>query len=436
MTRRYASRILVVVGLVVAAVLPANAIGAATVVKGAGSDSADPLIGEWQKAVAAAPFSTTIDYSADGSGLGRDEFIKGKTDFVVSGIPFTTAEDARLTTKKKTYVYAPFAGGALAFLYHLNNAQGEPIKGLQLSGATLTKIFTGVVTNWDDPEIMADNPGIALPPKKITPTVRGQADAATYAATSFFKFSAPSVWKSFMEDPQRGFPDEPSELYPFFAGADSRTSSFAIADVVGASEGGDTRITYVDNAWAKKATSAGADIVKVKNVSGAYVLPTPAGAAKTIAAWKINDRNLLGVDYVAATDPTAYPVAMVNYLVIPTSEVTPEVAAGIGTFAKYGLETGQAAAAGVGDPALPAPIVTKSLAVVAAAIPTTATTTTTSTTTAPATTEVSGADLTNGSGGDTGPSLALTGGPDFGLLLGAGGMLVAAGGWLRRRASR
>ncbi len=436
MTRRYASRILVVVGLLVAAVVPAHSIGAATVVKGAGSDSADPLLGVWQKAVAAAPLSTTIDYSADGSGFGRDEFIKGKTDFVVSGTPFTTAEDARLTTKKKTYVYAPLAGGALAFLYHLYNAQGQPIKGLQLSGATLAKIFTGGITNWDDPEILADNPGVALPPKKITPTVRGQADAATYAATSFFKFSAPAVWKSFMEDPQRGFPDEPVELFPFFAGADSRTSSFAIADVVGASEGGDTRITYVDNAWAMQATTAGADIVKVKNVSGAYVLPTPANAAKTIATWKLNDRNLLGVDYVAATDPTAYPVAMVNYLVIPTSGVTPEVATGIGTFAKYGLETGQAAAAGVGDPVLPPAVVTKSLAVVAAAIPTTATTTTTSTTTAPAGTDVSGSELTNGNGGDTGPSLALTGGPDFGLLLGAGGMLAATGGWLRRRASR
>ncbi len=436
MTKRYGYRILLGIGVVLALVAPVATAGAAAVVKGAGSDSADPLLGVWQKAVAAPPLSTSVDYSADGSGLGREEFIGGTTDFVVTGIPFTVDEAAKLNIKKKTYAYVPLAGGSLAFLYHLNDNQGQPIKGLQLSGPTLAKIFTGGITNWDDPAILAENPGVALPPKKITPTVRGQADAATYAATSFFKYSAPAVWKSFMEDPQRGFPDEPRELYPFFAGADSRTSSFAIADVVGASEGGDTRITYVDNAWAKKATAAGADIVKVKNMSGAFVLPTPANTAKTLAAWKINDRNLLGADY-SVTDAAAYPVAMVNYLVVPTSGVTPEVAAAIGTFAKYGLETGQAAAAGVGDPALPAPVVTKALSALAAAIPTTATTTTTSTTTTvPVGTDVSGADLTNGSSGGTGPSLALTGGPDYALLLGAGGVLAGAGGWLRRRASR
>jgi phosphate transport system substrate-binding protein len=429
---RYVSRILLGIGALLVVLMPAMTAGAAAAVTGAGADSADPLIGLWQQAVAKPPLSLAADYSADGSAAGRDQFITGGADFAVTGIPFTTAEDAKLSTAKKTYVYAPFTAGSLAFLYHLNNALGQPIKGLQLSGATLAKIFTGTITNWNDAAILAENPGVELPPKKITPTVRGQADSATYTATSFFRYSAPDVWKAFMEDPQRGFPDEARELYPFFAGADSRTSSFAIADVVGATEGGDTRITYVDNAWATRALTNGADIVKVKNASGAFVAPSPANTAKTLAAWKLDAKNLMTVDF-GVKDPQAYPVGIVNYIVIPTSGTSPTVAAGLETFTKYGLETGQAAAVGIGDPALPAPVVARSLSVLATALPTTTTTTTTTSTPTQGTTDVLASDTT--SSGD-GTSLAFTGGPDVGLLLGAGGTLVGVGAWVRRRVSR
>ncbi len=405
-------------------------------VKGAGTDSVDPLLGAWQKAVAAAPYSTVVGYSAGSAAEGRDEFIKKTTDFAVTGTPFTAPEHAALTAAKRTFVYAPLAGGSLAFLYHLFTPQGDPIKGLQLSGPTLAKIFTGGITNWNDAAILAENPGVTLPPKKIIPTVRGQADSATYIATSYFRAAAPEVWKAFMEDPSRGFPDEARELYPFFAGADSRTSSFAISDVVAASEGSDGRIAYVDNAWAKQALAGGADIIKVKNAAGNYVAPTPAATAKTLATAPISDSNLVTVDF-KTTDPAAYPIAMVNYLVIPTSDVSAEVAAGIGTFARYALEEGQDAAVGIGDPVLPAPIVTRSLSVLEKVVPTTTTTTSSTTsTTAPAdvTADVSGADATNSAGDGT--SLAFTGGPSVGLWLAVGGVLIAVGVRVRRRAAR
>ena len=74
----------------------------------------DPLIGAWQTAVAAPPISTSVDYSADGSAAGRDEFITNGVDFAVTGVPFTNEELAKLTLAKKTFVYVPIAGGSLA----------------------------------------------------------------------------------------------------------------------------------------------------------------------------------------------------------------------------------------------------------------------------------------------------------------------------------
>ena len=314
---------------------------AVTTLKGAGADSADPLIGAWQKTVGAAPYSTPVDYSADGTSLGRSEWIDDQVDFAVTSVPFTTDEQAALTAKKKTFVYVPFTGGALAFLYHLNDDRGQPIKGLQLSGATLTGIFTGTITTWNDPAILADNPGADAAREA------GRADRARSARRGHLhgdvvlpRCSAPAVWKSFMEDPQRNFPDEARELFPFFNSSDSRTSSFSVCDVVRANEGSDGRITYVDAAWALPATDEGADIAKIKNAAGTYVLPTPAAAAAALSAWKTDaTTHLLTPDY-AVTAPTAYPVVMVNYLVVPTSGLSAETAASLSTFAHYGLREG------------------------------------------------------------------------------------------------
>jgi len=127
---RYVSRILLGIGALLVVLTPSMTAGAAAAVKGAGADSADPLIGVWQQAVATPPLSTAVDYSADGSGLGREEFVNATTDFAVTGTPFTADEATRLAAANKTFVYTPLAGGSLAFLYHLNNAQGQPIKGL------------------------------------------------------------------------------------------------------------------------------------------------------------------------------------------------------------------------------------------------------------------------------------------------------------------
>jgi phosphate transport system substrate-binding protein len=419
--------------LALVVVSPAHA---ATQLKGAGGDSPDPLIGLWQKAVALAPYSTPVDYSADGTGAGRSEWINGDVDFAVTSVPFTADEQTTLTGKKKTFVYVPFAAGSIAFLYHLYDAQGKSIPGLQFSGATLTGIFTGTITDWNDPAIAADNPSVTLPAKKIVPLVRGQPDGATYTATSFFRASAPAVWKAFMEDPQRNFPDEARELYPFFAGSDSRTSSFAVSDVVAANEGSDGLITYVDNAWAKKSLTNGADIAKIKNASGAYVLPTPAGTQAALAQWKLDATTHLYTPDYAVTAPSAYPVPIVNYLVVPTSGLSAEAAASLSTFAHYGLEKGQAAAAGIGDPALPQTAVDAGVAALSTALPAPTDTTTTTTTTAPAgtgSTDVSAADTSSGSSGDT---LAMTGGPALAIWIPLGAGLALGGTILRRRATR
>ena len=47
----------------------------------------------------------------------------------------------------------PDVAGALAFMYNLTGNNGQQIRNLVLNDKTVEDIFTGKITNWDDPEI-------------------------------------------------------------------------------------------------------------------------------------------------------------------------------------------------------------------------------------------------------------------------------------------
>jgi phosphate transport system substrate-binding protein len=65
------------------------------------------------------------------------------------------------------FSYVPAPAGGIALLYHLT-VHGHPVTNLGLSGSTVLKIFTGQITNWDDPQITRDY-GSRLPDLPITP---------------------------------------------------------------------------------------------------------------------------------------------------------------------------------------------------------------------------------------------------------------------------
>ena len=55
--------------------------------------------------------------------------------------------------------------GGTAFMYNLK-INGQRVTNLRLSGENVAKIFTGVITKWNDPALEADNPGLDLPDRR------------------------------------------------------------------------------------------------------------------------------------------------------------------------------------------------------------------------------------------------------------------------------
>ena len=91
------------------------------------------------------------------------------------------AADADQATACGDCVQIPWALSATAVAY---NVPGAPAH-LNLDGTTISKIFLGQITNWNDPAIAALNKGANLPNLKITPVFRSDGSGTSYNFTDY-----------------------------------------------------------------------------------------------------------------------------------------------------------------------------------------------------------------------------------------------------------
>ena len=200
---------------------------------GDGSSFAAPAIDQWSTDVAKR--GITIQYTADGSAAGRQNYIQNQADFAGTDIQFLTSPDpfggGAENTGSLAYSYIPVVAGGTAFLYNLK-VGNRRVTDLRLSGGTLAAIFTGGITNWADKRITKDY-GAQLPSQPITVVNRSDGSGATYKFTRYLAHQYPAVWSAFCK--AQGGPSSgcgPTEFYPNFNGSQQRNGSDQVANYV------------------------------------------------------------------------------------------------------------------------------------------------------------------------------------------------------------
>ncbi len=205
-------------------------------------------------------------------------------------------------------------------MYHVT-VGGHLITNLRLSGETLMKIFTGQITNWDDPEITKDY-GAQLPNEPIIPVVRSDGSGATYFFTRWMAHEFPAEWNAFCQKAHPGIklPCPQTEFYPQFGNAKLESGSNAVSVYVTSSYG-EGAIGYDEYAYA---LNAHWPVVAMENPAGYYVLPTASNVAVALTQAQINEDqsspNFLqqNLDNVYTyTDPRSYPLSSYSYLIVP-----------------------------------------------------------------------------------------------------------------------
>lgn len=317
-------------------------------ISGTGSTWSQNALDQWRKNVA-SNYGMTVNYSGTGSSAGRRDFIAGTVDFAVSEIPFQSAPEDGSSPEvpPRGYAYMPIVAGGTSFMYNLKIG-GKQVTNLRLSGANIAKIFSGQITNWNDAGIQADNPGLAMPDKTITPVVRSDGSGSTAQFTKWMAAQQQSIWG-------RGMTSQ----FPSFPGFKYQSGSNGVAGYVSQNYG-EGAITYVEYSYALE---SGFPVVKVLNNSGYYIEPTAQSVAVALSSAEINE-DQSSPDYLTqiltnvynSTDARAYPLSSYSYMIVPTQVggiFTTDKGATLGAFTSYMLCEGQQQAEALGYSPLP-----------------------------------------------------------------------------------
>jgi phosphate transport system substrate-binding protein len=294
-------------------------------INGAGSTAQQVAMQTWAAGFQSANPDVTVNYDAIGSGGGREQFEAGGVQFAgsddyLSGDEIAKAKDAC----GGQYVEFPVYVSRIAVIYNLPD-----VKTLNLSPETIGSIFAGKITNWNDPAIKADNPGVDLPDTALTPVHRSDESGTTGNFTDYMDQTSGGSWSYGVV-----------ETWPIKTGEAGDGTSGVVAAV----KGGEGTIGYADASQA-----GGLGIANVK-VGSDYVAPSAEAASKAVDLSKPvsgrEDTDLALAVNRTTTSSGAYPVILISYHIACLNYDDANEAALVKAFETYVVSTdGQAAAA-------------------------------------------------------------------------------------------
>lgn len=286
---------------------------------GDGSSWAGNALQNWVTAVKAQ--GVTVDFNPDGSSLGRDHFAAGLSDFAVSEIPYTGDTSDPQDSSRPNFGYAmlPVVAGGTSFMYNLS-VGGNRFTNLKLSDLALAKIFSGQITQWNDPAIAKTNPGVALPAQRITVVVRSDGSGATAEFTLWMLHQFPQEYAALCAkagcNPHSAtsyFPTQNMTNFTAQSGSNGVTTYTANTPYT---------INYDEYSYA---LGVNFPVAQVQNAAGYFTVPSADAVAVALTQAKINtDKS--SPDYLSQDlsnvygykDPRTYPISAYSYMIEPT----------------------------------------------------------------------------------------------------------------------
>ena len=146
-----------ILALVVAmAMMTSFAFADSTLINGAGSTFIYPAITKWFDEYSKTNSDVMFNYQSIGSGGGIKQITSKTVDFGATDGPMTMDQ---MTQAPGRIYHIPMVMGAVAVAYNLPGVE----KGLKLTQDVLAGIYLGKITQWNDPKITEQNPGVNLP---------------------------------------------------------------------------------------------------------------------------------------------------------------------------------------------------------------------------------------------------------------------------------
>jgi phosphate transport system substrate-binding protein len=336
--------------IAVSSAQPAHAVDLA----GSGASFVVPLV-EACKAGFAKKTGHSYVYTSTGSGTGKNNSDNKIGDFWFSDSAHTGAN------KRSTIFHAPIVAAPIAVLVNL-----PAKKDIYLSSTTVAKIFSGAITMWNDPEIVADNnrnvativykktasgnvavdkdgkPIVlrsgtktiyyTMPNKPIKVVFRSDTSGTSNNFTRFMNGVAPTVWTKPANDAfTTAFPGNINDKANIgrIVGANGSQGVATLASKSPYS------ITYAEKQWG---TSFGLRAAYIGNASGNWAYPDSAATSAFLGEAKQAADGIVTFDYNTKV-AGAYPIGVVSYMLLETSYADKTKGAAVKEVAEYLLSS-------------------------------------------------------------------------------------------------
>ena len=286
---------------------------AVTKVNGAGASFPYPMYSKWFSEYNKNNKDVQFNYQSIGSGGGIRQLIKQTVDFGASDAPMKEKDMKKAAWPVK---HIPTVLGAVSIAFHL-----ETVKALNLDGTTLSSIFMGDISKWNDERIQKLNPSAKLPNEDIL--VVRRADGS--GTTSIFSDYLSTVSKKWESKVGRG----KSLKWPVGIGSKGNEG---VTATIKQTEGA---IGYVELAYALKNNLP---TVALKNKAGEFTQPSVRGVSLSAASLKKGAKVTASI--VDAAGKGVYPISAFTYILLPVTKETAQLRE-VKKFLHWALTKGQ-----------------------------------------------------------------------------------------------
>ena len=277
----------------------------------------------------------TVNYSATGSGAGRQALQDGVVDFAGSDGLVNPNDRSKY---KGEFVYIPTVAAPITVSYNLTD-----VKDLTLDADTIAKIFQRQIKQWDHEAIAAQNPGVRLPATDITVAHRADGSGTTENFTKYLGAAAPNTW-ALRSGSTVEWPND----------TQAGNGNQGVAQIVKSTAGA---VGYVDLSDAK---ASGLQFAKVKNKSGKAVVADLAGTTAALAGAQVNPD--LSYNPLNAEGADAYPITAPTWILVYKNQGDRAKGEAIKSFLRFVVGDGQKLAEDVDYAPLPTALQQKAIA--------------------------------------------------------------------------
>ena len=297
---------------------------------GAGASSMQNAQTAWTESfrglVQAEGGDVAVTYDPTGSGTGREQFLSGQVKFAGTDAALDEEElaaSAEVCNGEQAFDL-PVYISPIAVVFNL-----EGVDSLNLTPEVIAGIFSGDITNWNDPAIAEHNPDADLPDLEIVPVHRSDDSGTTENFTEYLSETAPEAWTH-----------GPVETWPIDGGQSGDGTSGLISTV----EGGNGTIGYAD---ASQAGNLGTANIQVGEEFVEYSSEAAAKAVDVSPREEGREENDIVVELDRTTEEAGvYPIVLVSYLALCGSYADSAQGEAVKAYASYMVsEEGQATAA-------------------------------------------------------------------------------------------